>query len=447
MLEPDRETEVQKKDGDETVKRAVGPRWICRYEAADGNRLDAVIGSQPMVIGAARDSSLVLDDPTVSRNHLEVRLVEDGIQIRDLNSTNGSFYNHSRFDTIIVSGDCKIQLGNSVVEIRALTRNSIPPSDQCRFGGLIGQSRAMREVFSILESACPTDATVLIEGESGTGKEVAARGIHDHSLRSKRPFVVYDCCSSPEHLVESHLFGHKAGAFTGALGDRKGAFLEADGGTLFLDELGELPPSSQGKLLRALEARTVQPVGSDSVVPVNVRVIAATNRNPADMVARKKFRFDLYHRLAVVQLSLPPLRFHLEDIPMLVRHFYETRGRNAGEVGGENLRTLMQHDWPGNVRELRNVMERAWVLSGGDVPFEKLRLMLGAPQQEMGAMSIVDTSSGFKTAKEQWVELFEKQYVSSVYTASRENISRAAEQAGINRNHLRKLLMKHNLVR
>jgi DNA-binding NtrC family response regulator len=303
--------------------------------------------------------------------------------------------------------------------------------------------------FAVLEMASPSDATVLIEGESGTGKELCARAIHEasSSSRSKGAFVVVDCSAITENLVESNLFGHVKGAFTGADRDRKGAFVEASGGTLFLDELGELPLTAQAKLLRVLEAQTVQPVGADRPVQVDTRVVAATHRDLSRMVAAKEFRFDLFYRLAVVHVALPPLRERLEDLPHLIGTFFSRHGTEPGPVDGDNLDRLRRHAWPGNVRELRNVLERAWAMSGPKATFKELRLWLD-PQAAQSSTpgEVVDTSLAFKDAKERWNDQFERRYVAMVFAANANNVTRAAEHAGLSRRHFRELLYKHGIV-
>jgi DNA-binding NtrC family response regulator len=304
----------------------------------------------------------------------------------------------------------------------------------------------MRELFAVLELAAPTDATVLVEGESGTGKELAARAVHDHSTRASGPFVVVDCSAIPEALIDSHLFGHVRGAFTGADRERRGAFVEASGGTLFLDELGELPLAAQARLLRALEARTVQPVGADRTVEVDARVVAATHRDLPRMVGDKTFRFDLFYRLAVVHVALPPLRDRLEDLPELIAAFYATRGADPGPIDGDNLARLSQHAWPGNIRELRNVLERAWALSGPNLGFRALRLWVDTGAAAPDAGGVVDTSLPFKEAKERWNDQFERRYLAVVFDTYGNNVTRAAEHAGINRRHFRELLYKHGLL-
>jgi len=332
--------------------------WTCKITSGKDTGREFSVGARPVVVGADSSCDFVLTDPTISRKHAELRASPQGIQVVDLGSTNGTFYQSSRITQVILAGDTSIRMGETQLKIFALVPPTLPPSGRTRFGGLVGQSISMREVFAVLELASPTDATILIEGESGTGKELAARAIHDHSNRAEEPFVVVDCSATNEQLINSHLFGHLRGAFTSAVSDRKGAFYEAHNGTLFLDEIGELPLSSQGNLLRAIEAQTIQPLGSDQTISVNTRVIAATNRDLTQMVEDKTFRFDLFHRLAVVHIKIPSLRERLEDLAVLIQYFYEGSGIEPGSIQGENLKKLQEHDWPGNVRELRNVVER-----------------------------------------------------------------------------------------
>jgi DNA-binding NtrC family response regulator len=346
---------------------------------------------------------------------------------------------------VVVPSGATVQFGATSVRISPVEAIALPPSEHDHFGAMAGTSVAMRELFAVLEMASPTDATVLIEGESGTGKELAARAIHDASGRASAPFVVVDCSAISESLIDSHLFGHVRGAFTGADRDRRGAFVEASGGTLFLDELGELPLAAQAKLLRVLEAQTVQPVGADRPVSVDTRVVAATHRDLSRMVAAKEFRFDLFYRLAVVHVALPPLRERLEDLPHLIATFHQARGLSPGPVDGDNLERMRRHGWPGNVRELRNVLERAWALSGSGARFRDLRLWLDPGAQPQLA-EVIDTALPFKEAKERWNDHFERRYVAMVFARSASNVTRAAEHAGLSRRHFRELLYKHGIV-
>jgi two-component system NtrC family response regulator len=246
-------------------------------------------------------------------------------------------------------------------------------------GNIVGASRPMRQVFELLEKVAATRATVLITGESGTGKELIARAIHARSPRADEAFVAVNCMALTETLLESELFGHEKGAFTGAANRRKGRFEMADKGTLFLDEVGEIAPSLQVKLLRVLQERAFERVGGGITINTDVRLVAATNRDLAQAVETGRFREDLYYRLNVVRLELPPLRERKEDLPSLVAHFVRKyaleMGRPAPEIAPEAMRSLYEHAWPGNVRELENALERAVILAGekiqpGDLPFE-----------------------------------------------------------------------------
>ncbi len=244
-------------------------------------------------------------------------------------------------------------------------------SDRCstEFEGIVGSSAALDAVLDQVRMVAPTDSTVLIEGETGTGKELIAHAIHMHSERRNRPFVKVNCAAIPAELLESELFGHERGAFTGALAQRIGRFEAANGGTLFLDEIGDMPLNLQAKLLRAVQDQEIERVGGNRTIQVDVRIVAATNRDLKAMVEENKFRADLYYRLAVFPLNVPPLRERREDIPLLTRHFVEKHAarmkRNIENIPIDALTALTNYDWPGNIRELQNVIERSVVLSDG----------------------------------------------------------------------------------
>jgi two-component system response regulator AtoC len=257
-------------------------------------------------------------------------------------------------------------------------------ADLGSFEGLIGRSPAMRRVYGLVERGAPSRVPVFIEGESGTGKELLARAVHRVSPRRSRPFVAVNCGALPANLVESELFGHERGAFTGATGRRDGVFQQADGGTLFLDELGEMPLDLQVRLLRVLETGTVRRVGGNQDQTVDVRIVSATNRDPTRAVADGVLREDLYYRLYVFPVALPPLRQRAGDVPLLARHFIEAAARDEGAnpvaIEPEALRTLEAHSWPGNVRELKNVMARAFLLANGRaVTTAELPLLAAGP--------------------------------------------------------------------
>jgi len=320
----------------------------------------------------------------------------------------------------------------------------LPLSRRRKFGELIGSSEAMRRAYALLERAAEVDITVLIEGETGTGKELAAKAIHRNSVRGSGNFHIVDCGAVSPTLIEAELFGHVRGSFTGADRDRTGAFEIAHQGTLFFDEIGELPLPLQPKLLRAIETRKVRRIGGSVRIPVDVRFVAATNRNLFEEVKKGRFREDLYYRLNVFRIVLPPLREHKDDIPLLVKHF-------LGIVGGtplsdEILERMMQMDWPGNVRELRNAVDRAMVLARG----EKRGDVEISPKESGGeandlSMTPVNTTRPFKEVKAEIVARFELSYLVQVLDRTGGNISAAARESGIDRKHMERLIRKHDI--
>jgi len=262
-----------------------------------------------------------------------------------------------------------------------------------RFEQIIGNSPALEAVLEQVEQVAPTDSTVLIQGETGTGKELIARAIHNLSPRCGRPFIKLNCAAIPFDLLESELFGHERGAFTGAIAQKVGRFELADKGTLFLDEVGDIPPGLQPKLLRVLQEQEFERLGSTRTHQVDVRLVAATNRNLADMVKRNEFRSDLYYRLNVFPLPLPPLRERREDIPALVEHFVEIYVRRMGKqienIPPETMSALASYEWPGNIRELQNFIERSVILSSGAVLRPPLAELKRCPEvQSMGAITL-----------------------------------------------------------
>ena len=264
-----------------------------------------------------------------------------------------------------------------------------------KFEQIIGNSPALESVLEQVEQVAPTDSTVLIQGETGTGKELIARAIHNLSARCGRPFVKLNCAAIPFDLLESELFGHERGAFTGAIAQKIGRFELADKGTLFLDEVGDIPPGLQPKLLRVLQEQEFERLGSTRTHQVDVRLVAATNRKLADMVKRNEFRSDLYYRLNVFPLPLPPLRARREDIPALVEHFVGIYGRRIGrqieQIPPETMSALISHQWPGNIRELQNFIERSVILTSGNVLHSPLANLKSAPEAEsLGAITLED---------------------------------------------------------
>ncbi|HYU16718.1 MAG TPA: sigma 54-interacting transcriptional regulator, partial [Candidatus Acidoferrum sp.] len=448
--------------------RAVIRTCLCRVMNGDRVVDEIALGTGPVAVGVARECDLVLVDAQVSRRHAELQLAPDGVRVRDLGSTNGTFWQGTRLTEAVVPFGAAIRVGGTTLRLLSADVPSVPPGDRRRFGDLVGDSVALRELFAVLELAAPTDATVLIEGEPGTGKEQAARSLHDHSLRARAPFLIVECTAVSDTIIDSQLFGHVRGAFTGAVNERRGALVEASGGTVFLDEVGELSLASQAKLLRVLDAQTVQPLGGDRPVGVDTRIVAATHRNLPRMVEDKQFRFDLFYRLSVVQAAIPPLRERLDDIPALVRHFYEGRKMAPGPIEGGNLAKLERYSWPGNVRELQSVLERAWTMAGpAGASFAGMRLWMdpdgaaashgrplpaltGAPDRgdarTTDDLLAIDTGQPYKEAREKWLEVFEARYLEGVFEKFNRNITLASAHAGINRRHFRNLLRKHGII-
>ncbi len=461
----------------------------------------------PVHIGSLlEENQIVLNDETVSRKHCLVEREGDYYVLRDLESTNGTFVNQVRVKEIYLSPGLEFQVGKAKVIFEHLNDTmTVTPSNRSRFGRLIGGDVKMREIFTIIEKISKTDTTVIVEGETGTGKDVLAQTIHETSRRKSKPFVVVDCSAIPEHLIESELFGHEKGSFTGAIMARKGLFEQADGGTIFLDELGELSLELQPKLLRVLESRSVRRVGGHQSTKIDVRVIAATNRKLEEEVKNGQFREDLFYRLSVVRIFLPPLRERVSDLKLLIEHFLANASFNKDlsgvykltSVSHEALSLMMNHTWPGNVRELLNVIERACTFADSSVitiqdlpqslqslraravgikPAEHIDLSLkGAqllrdvsappsvapiPKEEdtlnekpLKSHFFVEEDTGelersfesFKVAKEKWVGLFEKDYILTALKRTRYNISHAARESGIDRKYFRKLMNKYDI--
>jgi transcriptional regulator with PAS, ATPase and Fis domain len=413
-------------------------------EGPDAGRAQ-VIG-RGLIVGSDRSAGLVLSDERVSHQHLEIVPDGAGWLVRDLDSTNGTHYEGSRIKEARVATGATLKVGHTFLRIQAAPEPlEVQPSQSRRLGELVAESLAMREVFAVLELAAQSEATVLLEGETGTGKELAARAIHDASPRRRGPFVAIDCGALPESLLESELFGHVRGAFTGASQGRAGAFARAAGGTIFLDELGAVTPAVQARLLRVVEERRVRPVGSDAEKELDVRIVAASRHGLEARVAEGAFRPDLYYRLSVVRVILPPLRARREDIAPIVAALLERRGfdDDPARIEGPNLEALMAHGWPGNVRELRNVVERALALSPLARTFGELRLAV-TPRAAEEALA-VRADLPYAEAKQALLDAFERAYVGDVLQRAGGNLSAASRLSGVDRKHLRALLKKHGL--
>ncbi|MCB9535695.1 MAG: sigma 54-interacting transcriptional regulator [Myxococcales bacterium] len=449
-----------------TAKRLRKSRLVVLEGPDEGREL--VVAKEQVTVGRSSVCDLTLTDNSVSSQHFTVEADGNSYVLRDAGSTNGTFYGDIRIREIFLRPGTVFRAGNTVLKFEP-TRDivTIELSERDRFDQVIGSSVPMREIFANLERVAPSDLTVLVQGETGTGKELIAQAIHNHSHRTKKPFVVLDCSAIPKDLIESTIFGHEKGSFTGAISQHKGVFEQADGGTIFLDEIGELDINLQPKLLRVLENRELKRVGGDRVIKVDCRVVAATNRDLRQMVTEGGFREDLYFRLSVMQIQLPPLRRRREDVALLVSHFIDRanakrreRGQFEVEVSPEALKALMERQWPGNVRELKNVCERATSLAEGPM-LTKRDFMLGnepsllpsaaaatgAPMARDGDLVFsVDIEESFKDAKQALLDIFEALYLEKLVSKHGGNISQSAKAAGLTRYHLRELLKKHNVA-
>ncbi len=401
-----------------------------------------------LAIGTHPSADIALTDPHVSRLHARVEVRGDDYVLRDVGSTNGTRVSGTRIREVYLEDGTTFELGATRIQFRRTGRPfEIGLADDERFEELVGRSIAMRELFALCARVAPSDAPVIIEGETGTGKELVARALHARSRRKDRPFVVLDCGAVPPTLIESELFGHERGAFTGAVAMRPGVFERADGGTVFLDELGELAVELQPKLLRCLETGELTRVGGDKTLRVDVRVVAATNRDLARMVAENRFRADLYYRLAVIRLAVPPLRERREDIALLAAHFARNvlGSRRSAPIPVETLEAvfgeLSTHDWPGNVRELRNVVERAAVLADPKV----IRAGETAAARELQG-SIVKAVRKELTLRAARAE-HEQAYLADLLRATDGDLDEAARIAQVHRKSLERLLRRYKLRR
>jgi len=431
----------------------------------DGEYREYIFDQDTITVGSAPDCDVVLNDSRISHNHCRIVKESDGYVLVDQGSKNGTLLNGVRIKEAFLETGNKIRIGISSLEFEVFGETfEITPSYRSNLGELIGRSIKMRKIFAILEKIAPTSTTVIVQGETGTGKEVVARTIHRLSSRAKKPFVVFDCGAIPKDLIESELFGHEKGSFTGAVGARQGLFEFANSGTLFLDEIGELSMELQPKLLRVLEQREIRRVGSNRPIRVDVRLIAATNRDLKQEVSAGRFREDLFYRLSVVTVDLPPLRERPEDIPLLVRHFLHRSTFNQGpneqpKVKGlstDALDLLMSYKWPGNVRELLHVVERAVAFADADflTANDLIEHMIGTitepgKRQNERTETVpwsLNRPKDFKKAKEEWLGRFEKSYILAMLQKHGYKIAPAARDAGLDRKYFRQLAYKYGLI-
>jgi len=430
-------------DEPKTVTSLLTDRWTrqrLRVLVVDGPDKGLAVDFDDTVrVGKRELADLVLSDPTVSSLHCEIAS-RDGLVLRDLGSKNGTFVGAVRVREAIVPPNEPIRIGATTLQVRRLAENvAIPLRDDADFHGIVGTSPVMRALTARLERLAAADATVLVQGETGSGKELVAEALHRAGARKEGPLVVVDCGSLPASLVESELMGHERGAFTGAVAAHMGAFERADGGTLFLDEVGELPPAAQPKLLRLLETRSVRRIGGTKSRTVDVRVVAATNRDLGREVQAGRFREDLYFRLAVVRVEVPPLRERREDIPLLAAHLLRELGADPAEqLTADVVDQLVAYDWPGNVRELRNELTRMAALPDAAPPAPP-------PAAAASAEPAVDLSVPLRVAKQRAVDELERAYVGALLDACGGRVADVARRAGMDRMTIYRIIDKLKL--
>jgi DNA-binding NtrC family response regulator len=395
------------------------------------------------IVGGASSCDIVIAVPTVSRTHVELELVQEGVSVRDLGSRNGTFFHGQRVEKMVLALGGRISVGSVTIAIEAdpAALDNVPAFSGSAYRGIVGASPALRRLFAVLQRLEGSLATVLIDGESGVGKERVAHALHEGSSVASGPLVVVNCGAIPRELIGSELFGHRRGAFSGAIDNRKGAFETADRGTLFLDEIGELPIDLQPMLLRAIELGEVRPLGDDQTKRVKVRVIAATNRDLEAEMRAGKFRQDLFYRLAVVRLRVPPLRERPEDIEPLASRFALSAGLPT--LAPEVMAELRRRRWPGNARELENAILSYAAL--GTLP--ELPSAEAAPDLHLALAAMVDLQKPYAEQKDALMDAFTRAYLQALLARTGGNQSEAARVAGLNRNYLARMLAKYGFAK
>jgi len=414
----------------------------------EGETRELVIAGEPVLVGRDPACQLVVDHTGVSAMHAELIATPRGVRLRDLGSKNGTWVGDLRIEEGYLTTSTSFWVGRTELRFEASKPSRLELPDIEELGPLYGRSAPMRDLFRRLQKGAPTDLTVLVQGETGTGKELVAQAVHEASDRRGGPFVIVDCGSIAPTLAEATLFGHERGAFTGATGARESPFVEAKGGTIFLDELGELPLDVQPKLLRALAERRVKPVGSNTYVPFDARVVAATRRDLESAVNAGTFRSDLYFRLAQVRVYVPSLRQRLEDVPGLIRKFLDQHGAKTAwrRVSRSTLDRLLRYDWPGNVRELRNAVSVSLALAEEGEPLDIAAAVgLKATKPTKGKMVEATAIRAYHDAKREALNVFERAYFTQLHEATGGNLAEISRRTGLQRTHVRKYLRMHGL--
>ena len=431
------------------AKQAAGtPRGVFVLVVVDGpNRAQSFVvdGSSPsrVLIGQSPVCEVRLDDRSVSRRHVGVELADRCLRVRDLDSTNGTYLGATRIIEAFWKEGEVLRLGGTALRLDVLPLPQAAPETSAEgFGPLVGASPPMRRLYPLCYKLADSDVPVIIEDETGVGKEVLAEALHEMGPRKDGPFVVFDCTEVPANLVESELFGHDKGAFTGAHDARVGLFEQADGGTLLIDEIGDLPLSLQPELLRAIERREVRRVGGNKRIKFDVRILAATRRDLDKEVQDGRFRDDLFHRLAVARVELPPLRKRAGDVALLARHFAQLHRAGPSEdeaLSPELLARWESEPWPGNVRELRNAVARQLAL--GDLA--SLQPGQDAPSESRDVIeTVLERDLPLARARQLVVDAFEKRYLERVLDRHDGNVTHAARAAGVARRYFRLLKNK-----
>ena len=415
-------------------------------EGPDRGATLRIDGSQPsrVLVGQSPACQLRLSDQLVSRRHAAFDVSGTELHFVDLGSTNRTYAGGIAVVDAYLRGGEVLRMGNTVLRIdRSEDAKAVPVSSATRFGRVIGASMEMRRLYPLCERIAASQLPVLIEGETGTGKEVLAESLHEAGPRAAGPFMIFDCTAVPPNLVESELFGHERGAFTGAVSTRKGVFEQAHGGTLFIDEIGDLDIALQPKLLRAIQRGEVRRVGGDRWVPVDVRIISATRRDLDREVQADRFRDDLYFRLAVTRIELPPLRARKGDVTVLAHHFWKELGGKDGALPFEALLQYEEYAWPGNVRELYNSVARRLALGEMEQPRSVPGGSLPPESQPPTARDFIEQvlalNLSLPSARQRVVDELERRYVERVVAMHGGNISRAAAASGLAHRYFQKL--------
>jgi len=403
---------------------------------------EVIIDGPETSIGTARSNTFVLSDATISRHHAVIQESAGGYLIRDLESTNGTELNNLPVREAYLEFGTTLTLGETLLKFVPFEETlEIFPSADSRWGSIYGQSVQMRSLFAVLDKVAGTGAAIILQGETGTEKARLAESIHHKSRRKDQPFALLDCSAATDNPMESELFGHKKGAFTGAAGDRKGVFENGNNGTVFLDEISELAPGLQLKLLHVLENREVQPVGENRTVPINVRLITAADKSLPQAVKQGRFCKDLFYRLSAVKLDIPPLRDRREDLPLIAGQMVKELCREHNlekppQISRKTFEILQSHNWPGNMRELRNVLSRAMV-TGTRTSIAPGDLLLGVSAETAATTAAASENLSFRK--------IEKAAIQKTLEHHRGNKTKAAGTLDITAAALSKKLKKHNI--